>query len=436
MNGYFILSVAIAIASVAAYYSIIGLSALFSGAVIPVIIMGSVLEVAKLVTAAWLHEYWKKIPFLLKTYLTSAVIVLMLITSMGIFGFLSKAHIEQSGELSLASTQLAQNFDRIDQLSNKITSIENTITSESSKDSESFSSIQSQIKLEQENIDSAYLRIKSDLDRYEDSLKNAQSKKQTLENDINLINEYVSTGKVIEAQKIVGVQQDGNLGPRTREAIEEYIQRANTSIISAEEIISSSQNSITQLKLSIEPEIKQSNAIISRLKSQISFTDSEELREKILALQTEMEQLIETKNELVEKNFELEREIKLFEVEVGPVKYIAEMIYGESSERIIDDTIRYVILLIIFVFDPLAVLLVIAAGITFKNMKKVKDDVYDVPKTFDISDSGDIIDKKSDIIDTAHQKQDDVVLAKNSIVINKKLSQKNTRNFRYFFRRD
>ena len=87
---------ALAISAVAAYYSIIGLIAIFSAAAIPIAVMGVVLETGKLVTASWLYQNWKRVNVLLKTYLISAVLVLMFITSMGIFGFLSKAHIEQT----------------------------------------------------------------------------------------------------------------------------------------------------------------------------------------------------------------------------------------------------------------------------------------------------------------------------------------------------
>ena len=87
---------ALSISGVAIFYSVIGLATIFPGAFWPVIIMGSVLEVGKLITASWLYRQWKFTPFLLKTYLTTAVIVLSLITSMGIFGFLSKAHLEQN----------------------------------------------------------------------------------------------------------------------------------------------------------------------------------------------------------------------------------------------------------------------------------------------------------------------------------------------------
>ena len=94
--AYITLLTALAISGVAAYYSIIGLVAIFSASVIPIAVMGVVLETGKLVSAAWLYHYWRKVNVLLKTYLISAVLVLMFITSMGIFGFLSKAHIEQT----------------------------------------------------------------------------------------------------------------------------------------------------------------------------------------------------------------------------------------------------------------------------------------------------------------------------------------------------
>ena len=95
---------ALSISGVAIFYSVIGLATIFPGAFVPVVIMGGVLEVGKLITASWLYRNWKFTPFMLKTYLTTAVIRLSLITSMGIFGFLSKAHLEQN----LASDTLIQ----------------------------------------------------------------------------------------------------------------------------------------------------------------------------------------------------------------------------------------------------------------------------------------------------------------------------------------
>ena len=81
---------ALGISAVAAYYSIVGLMAIFSASAMSIAIMGEVLEIGKLITASWLYQNWKRVPFLLKSYLTLAVVVLMFITSMGIFGYLSK----------------------------------------------------------------------------------------------------------------------------------------------------------------------------------------------------------------------------------------------------------------------------------------------------------------------------------------------------------
>ena len=94
--GILTLIAALTISSVAIYYSVAGLAAIFAAAVVPIVIMGTTLEVSKLITVVWLHRYWKQATWWLKTYLVTAVVVLMFITSLGIFGFLSKAHVEQT----------------------------------------------------------------------------------------------------------------------------------------------------------------------------------------------------------------------------------------------------------------------------------------------------------------------------------------------------
>ena len=106
--GLFILLVALCISGVAAYYSIIGLTAIFAAAVVPVIIMGGVLEVGKIVTTVWLHQYWYDSKKWMRMYLAAAVIIIMFITSMGIFGFLSKAHIEQTSQSEENQSQLVR----------------------------------------------------------------------------------------------------------------------------------------------------------------------------------------------------------------------------------------------------------------------------------------------------------------------------------------
>ena len=113
--GIFVLLTALSISAVAAYYSIIGLMAIFAAAAVPIAIMGVVLEIGKLVTASWLYQFWARIPKFLKYYLTIAVVVLMFITSMGIFGFLSKAHVEQTSN----TTQAEAKVERIDEKINR-----------------------------------------------------------------------------------------------------------------------------------------------------------------------------------------------------------------------------------------------------------------------------------------------------------------------------
>ena len=244
--GVLTLFTALAISAVAAYYSIIGLIAIFSAAVIPIAVMGVVLELGKLVTASWLYHYWKKVPKLLKTYLISAVVILMFITSMGIFGFLSKAHIEQT-----------------------------TITSDKSLE---ISSVQSEIE-----------RHKKDIFRAEQSL-------QLLDNALIKYTDLGAVTKGLNARK----EQQGE-----RDELNESIQSATDKIAT-----------------------------------------------------------------LTKKQFRLKKEQLQIESEVGPIKYIAELIYGESTQSVIEDAVRWVIIIIVFVFDPLAVLLLISANITLKEESK------------------------------------------------------------------
>jgi len=247
--AYFVLLVALGISGVAAWYSIIGLAAIFAAAKIPVIIMGASLEVGKLVTASWLYQNWERAPFLLKSYLTIAVVVLMFITSMGIFGFLSKAHMDQtivSGDNTLLIEQLDQRISR-----------------------------------EQTRIRDAELVI-SQLDQSVQTLMNYD--------------------------RIRG--NDGAIAVREGQKDERNNLNA---------IIDSASNSVRDLR---------------------------------------------------GQRLELSQEQLALEAEVGPIRYIAELVYdGDPTVDILGDAVRYVILIIIFVFDPLAVLLLIAANISIKDQK-------------------------------------------------------------------
>jgi hypothetical protein len=130
---YFTLLVAVTISICAAYYSIVGLAAIFAAAAIPVIIMGAVLELAKITGAVWLKLYWNQASWWIKFYLIPAVAILMFITSLGIFGFLSKAHIEQTAgaqeglaKLEQIETQIARKSQAVSAAEEEISKLENT----------------------------------------------------------------------------------------------------------------------------------------------------------------------------------------------------------------------------------------------------------------------------------------------------------------------
>jgi len=238
--GLLVLTTALAISGIAAYYSIIGLAAIFAAAAVPVIIMGSILEVGKLVTVTYLHRYWKESPFLLRSYLVVAVIVLMFITSMGIFGFLSRAHIEQT-----------------------------TVTGDNI------------LKIE---------RLESKIGREQRTIKDADGVLFQLDEAINVLIEY---------DRIRG--NDGAIAVRERQKSE----RQDLS-----KIVSSAEDRISEL---------QSELIV------------------------------------------LEKGQLELEAEVGPIKYIAEFVYGERADKsMLEEAVRWVIVIIVAVFDPLAVALLVA----------------------------------------------------------------------------
>jgi hypothetical protein len=232
----------IALSIIAAYYSIVGLTTIFAAAVIPIIIMGSALELGKVVATIWLKVNWDRSPFLLKLYLIPAVLILMLITSMGVFGFLAKSHSEQSLKIS-----------------------------------ENIAAI--------EIFDSA-------IDTEREKIEANRTVLQQLDNAINQIIER-STDERGAARA---------LQLRNRQSSE----RTN-----AQESIRISQEKIAQLTAEKTP---------------------------------------------------LTSSVRQLEAEVGPIAYIAAMIYGDSADKnVLEQAVRWVIILLVIVFDPLAIVLIIAA---------------------------------------------------------------------------
>ena len=269
--GLLTLLVALAISTVAAFYSIVGLMAIFAGATTAIAIMGVVLEIGKLICASWTFTNWKKCPVIMKTYFIVAVVVLMLITSLGIFGFLSRAHITQSSPTAL----LEERIERIN------------------------------LKVNQRQ---------TQINRY-------QGRLDTLD-----------------------------------QALQRYIELG----------------------------------AISKGLSKIGAMDNETnlLKTKISTLETEIDGL-------TDKKYGLKTELNLAEVEVGPIRYVASMIYDDVSESQLEEAVRWIIILLIFVFDPLAVVLVIAANISLRDYRRErKMATKTVTIMPDLSDK-EIIDKEN-----------------------------------------
>lgn len=247
------LLVALALSAIAAFYSIAGLAAIFSAAVTPIVIMGSTLELAKIVVTVWLHEHWKRCRLLMKSYLVAAVVVLMLITSMGIYGFLSKAHLDQTVPTGDVAAQVAL--------------------------------LDEKIKTERDNIEGF---------------------KQAL--------------KQLDAQ------------------VNEMMGRTTDD---------KGANRAVQLRRQQAAERKQ---------LQNSMAEAQQLITQFQAERTP-----------------LASNLRKVEAEVGPIKYIAALIYDQKpDENMLEKAVRWVIITIVFVFDPLAIMMLLAATESFGWRKQDK----------------------------------------------------------------
>ena len=255
LDRWLILITGISLSVVAAFYSVSGLTAIFAGAWLAIIILGGTLEVGKIVLASWLYRNWKYVPFLMKTYFTIALLVLMLITSMGIFGFLSKAHLEQTAPTG----DVLAKIERID----------------------------ANIAREKNRIERADAQI-AQLDKAIDSIITRNNRAQTA---LNLRRQQAKERETLAAQ------------------------------------------------------VKEAQANIDKL--------------------------MDERAPLASKNRALKNE-------VGPIRYVAELIYGRGSEKELEAAVRIMILLLVFVVDPLAVLMIIAAS---KDIRPRKFDEQDAVET-------------------------------------------------------
>ena len=387
--GILVLITALSISAVAIYYSIAGLVAIFAAAALPIMVMGGVLEVGKLVTAVWLHKYWKQATWWLKYYLATAVVVLMFITSMGIFGFLSKAHIEQTsaGEESVAQVQQIEN--EVTRLNAIIKRSDDKVKALETSGTGSDANTQSQIDKEQVRIDDAYTRIQPAIDEQNAIIANVTSLFQTeldkIDKELQILQGYVDNNEIKKAQQMIGASADGVFGKKTAEKIGDWKdakqaeraewltkiqQSANSPTVQA------ARTEIQRLRSNADKQIAESNKLIDRLRSQLGNTEQADEIEAAVDEQLLKIKIAEAELDiLTEKKYKLEGEYRMLEAEVGPIKYIAEFVYGETADNtMLEEAVRWVILIIIFVFDPLAVLLLIASQYTFDFARKNKKD--------------------------------------------------------------
>ena len=341
---------ALSISGVAIFYSVIGLATIFPGAFIPVVIMGSVLEVGKLITASWLYRHWKQTRFLLKLYLTTAVVVISLITSMGIFGFLSKAHLEQN----LLTQSLTQ---RIEIMDNKIISQEVYIKRQHAIINRSEKAITrtgtsniDDINIEKDNIANATDKLKTLLAVETSTITDLNNRLSILDDDVRA---YTDKGKGFFGGSNI------NRGIKLREEQKPERDAINLKIKEA-------QDRIDQLKEEYKEEIADSQARIEVLRTSSSNSNTE-LNTTITETEDNIINAQNTIDDLIIERGPLETGMIKLEAEVGPIKYIAALVvdWGVTDDVDLNEAVRWVILLIIVVFDPLAVALLVAANQSF-----------------------------------------------------------------------
>ena len=392
---------AISISAIAAWYSIAGLIAVFSAAVMPVIIMGGALETGKIVATVWLHQNWKRAPRMFKWYLIPAIAVLMFITSMGIFGFLSKAHIEQT---SMSEEQVAQ----IKSLESKMVRSEAKIvrwTDELNRlakgedvrvdnlvdrDNDALKEIREQINKEKANaradaekaIALQNDRLTQAAERKTQDITAAQTRK---EQDIAAAQERYKNsfgkGKLDEAI---------TLAQQTELEATETAKRNELSVASAAQreiknINATLNERLAGIDAKYEPELQAVNDRIQKLRDQAN-TKTDDIDGRIEELEQFVDQEQKEIDQVREEVFVFEKEYRKLEAEVGPIKYIAAFIYDQSPDQnLLEKAVRWVIVLLVVVFDPLALTLILASTKQFewaRNNKKHGADTVVVKEVY------------------------------------------------------
>jgi hypothetical protein len=358
---------ALTISAVAIYYSVAGLAAIFAAAVIPIIIMGVSLEVGKLVTAVWLHRNWSRAVWWLKTYLAIAVVVLMFITSMGIFGYLSKAHIEQT---SMSQEQVAL-----------ITSLDDKLARSEAKIDRWTNEMDRLLGGEDIRVDNLIDREQVELDKINALIKAEKDDiRKDFDKQIELQNKRIEQARERKEADIQAAKDrfEGSFGGGAKfdKAVEEAkaneLSVASSAQREIRNINSQLNDALAKVDTKYADDIKAIQERIQDLRSQAN-AKTEDLDARINELEGFIDKEQTNVDQVREEKFAYEKTYRQLEAEVGPIKYIAEFIYGEQADQnLLEAAVRWVIIIIIFVFDPLAVLLLIASQYTFNWRREEK----------------------------------------------------------------
>jgi hypothetical protein len=367
------------IAGCAAYFSVSGLATLFAGAFWAIVVMGAILEIGKLVATSFLYRYWNVTSVLLKTYLMFSVFVLMIITSIGIFGYLSRAHIEQQGNIKDAvvlveklESRILKEQEKVDTLNQRIKFIESETVDispmiqrqESIRDS-AWSMVQRDIDFEQSQIDDIQSNLQSQLEsldrKYQLDLQDLNTEQDRIETELQTISveeRRMFSKKQNDLKNSLREQQSRILFRKEdiRNKLDSDKEKLRTE---SYQRISLHQEKINEHRQRAQKTIDDANQRINDLKIEEDNGIKTKI-EKSGDLQVQMDELYSTIESLKIEKFDAESKVRLVETEVGPIKYVAEALYGDTESNTVEKAVRLLILLIVFVFDPLAVALVLA----------------------------------------------------------------------------
>lgn len=378
--NYLAVITSLGIAAIAAYFSVLGLATIFAGAFMGIVIMAGALEFGKVVTAAYLHLAWDKLNYM-KYYLVFSVVVLMFITSLGIFGYLSKAHSETTGDTAQAQSVVQRIESQIAREENKIITYQDRIENLSGSKIDVSASITQQ----EEIRDGSWERVQGDIDYAKGQITSLRGQLTTLDTAVNELR--------VKGVETITTQEGGVFSQDELEVID-YVAQANTLFTQQngqrEQIrddIGEQQGNIDNYRSQAQETIDGANVEIKRLQ-QSSTGDVDELIVKTDEFNLLIDQSYDIIDGYKDEMFESKQIILTLEREVGPIKYIAEVIYGqENAVKYLDNAVRWVIYMLIFVFDPLAILLLVTSlgliqgkGNT-KKLRETQRIVLQVPKS-------------------------------------------------------